>query len=142
VPSGNGVMAEALARLWLATGDDHWRDRAGAVIDSFSAAMPEHIPHMTSLLDAFTILAEPLQVVIVGKLDDRNGLALLKAFAAMPLPPASLLRVEDGVGLPPGHPAHGKPLVEGQAAAYICRGSTCRAPVTDPQGLTAQLRDK
>jgi len=142
VPSGNGTMAEALARLWLATGEDKWRDRAEAVIDAFAAAIPEQIPHMTSLLEAFTLLAEPLQVVIVGPLDDGNGLALLRAFASTPLPPASLLRVEDGTALPQGHPAHGKSLVDGRAAAYICRGSTCRAPVTDPDRFAALLSEK
>ncbi|KIL97871.1 Thymidylate kinase [Paramagnetospirillum magnetotacticum MS-1] len=142
VPSGNGVMAEVLARLWLVTGEERWRERAQAVIDAFGAAMPEQIPHMTSLLDAFAILAEPLQVVIVGPLDDPGGLALLRAFAATSLPPASLLRVQDGNALPVGHPAHGKSLVDGCAAAYICRGSTCRAPVTDSDRLMAQLCEK
>nr|WP_068430017.1 thioredoxin domain-containing protein [Magnetospirillum sp. XM-1]CUW37910.1 conserved protein of unknown function; \ len=142
VPSGNGMMAEALARLWLATGDEAWRERANAVIDSFAAAIPEQIPHMTSLLEAFSILAEPLQVVIVGPLDDPGSLALLGAFAAHPLPAVSLLRVEDGASLAIGHPAHGKSLAEGKAAAYICRGSTCKAPVTDPQRLAALLSEK
>lgn len=142
VPSGNGVMAEALARLWLATGEEKWRERAGAVIDAFGAAIPEQIPHVTSLLDAFALLAEPLQVVIVGPLDDPGALALLRAFAAAPLPPVSLLRVADGAGLPPGHPARAKSLVAGKAAAYICRGSTCQAPVTDPDHLAARLSVK
>ncbi|BAE53361.1 thioredoxin domain-containing protein [Paramagnetospirillum magneticum] len=142
VPSGNGMMAEALARLWLVTGDEAWRERSQAVIDAFGAAIPEQIPHMTSLLEAFAILAEPLQVVIVGPLDDSGGRALLRTFATTPLPPVSLLRVDNGAALPPGHPAHGKSLVDGRAAAYICQGSTCRAPVTDPDQLAALLSKK
>lgn len=141
VPSGNGVMAEALVRLWLLSGEEIWRDRAQAVIDAFAAAIPEQIPHMTSLLEAFALAADPLQVVIVGPHDDPNGLALLRAYAAAPLSGAVLLRVPDGNALPAGHPAHGKALVEGKAAAYICRGSTCRAPVVDPDLLAARLRE-
>ena len=30
-------------------------------------------------------------------------------------------------------------LVEGQAAAYVCRNSTCQAPVTEPEALRARL---
>ena len=30
-------------------------------------------------------------------------------------------------------------LVNGQAAAYVCRGSVCQAPVEEPEGLRAQL---
>ncbi|MBI3446104.1 MAG: thioredoxin domain-containing protein [Magnetospirillum sp.] len=142
VPSGNGMMAEALARLSLATGDTAWRDRADAVIGAFAAALPDHLPHMTALLDAFTLLAEPLQVVIVGPSTGADSLALLQAYNATPLPLASLLRVENGQTLPKSHPAHGKSLVEGRAAAYICRGSTCQAPVTDAQSLTTRLRQR
>lgn len=141
VPSGNGVMAEALVRLWLLSGEEIWRDRAQAVIDAFAAAIPEQIPHMTSLLEAFALAADPLQVVIVGPLDDSGAQALLRAYAAIPLPAALLLRVEDGTALPSGHPAHGKTLVAGRAAAYICRGSTCREPVTDSDRLAALLRE-
>jgi uncharacterized protein YyaL (SSP411 family) len=30
-------------------------------------------------------------------------------------------------------------LVDGQPAAYVCRGSTCQAPATEPDKLQAQL---
>ena len=33
----------------------------------------------------------------------------------------------------------GRGLVEGGAAAYVCRNFTCRLPVTDPAALRAEL---
>jgi hypothetical protein len=32
-----------------------------------------------------------------------------------------------------------RPLVEGNATAYLCRGFTCQAPTTSPDGLAGQL---
>ena len=33
----------------------------------------------------------------------------------------------------------GRPLIAGLPTAYVCEGFVCRAPVTDPEELAAQL---
>jgi len=139
VPSGNGAMAEALALLWLATGESQWRDRAEATIAAFSAAFAEQLPNMTSLGDAFAILAEPLQVVIIGRPDDEFTVALWRVAAEVPATLHSLVAMADGHGLALHHPAHGKTMSEGRATAYVCRAGTCSAPVTDPDRLRSLL---
>ncbi len=57
VPSGNGAMAESMALMWRATAEAKWADRADATIAAFSAAVPDQLPNMTALLDAFEIMA-------------------------------------------------------------------------------------
>jgi uncharacterized protein YyaL (SSP411 family) len=43
----------------------------------------------------------------------------------------------DAVGVPL---LAGRPLVDGRATAYVCRGFVCDRPVTDAADLAAQLR--
>jgi hypothetical protein len=43
------------------------------------------------------------------------------------------------VSLPPDHPAAGKTLLEGHAAAYVCVGQTCEPPLTEIDALRRRL---
>ncbi|MGH3495435.1 MAG: thymidylate kinase, partial [Sciscionella sp.] len=54
-------------------------------------------------------------------------------------PPGAV--VVAGVPDVPGVPLlAGRPLVDGAAAAYVCRGMVCERPVTSPAELTTALR--
>jgi uncharacterized protein YyaL (SSP411 family) len=138
-PSGNGVMAEVAARLFLATGQAAWRDLAEATVAAFSAAVPEHFANMPALLGAFELLARPLQVVVVGPPGTDATDGLLRAVAEAPAANLALARVGNGTPLPDRHPAAGKGLVDGQSAAYVCRAATCSAPITDAGRLQEAL---
>jgi uncharacterized protein len=138
-PSGNGVMAEVLARLWLVTGEPAYRERAEATLAAFSAAVPEQFANMTSLLGAFELLAEPTQVVVVGPPEAAATGALLRAVAEAPAAALSLTRLGNGTPLPDRHPAHGKGMVEGRPTAYVCRAAICSAPITDARRLREAL---
>ena len=122
VPSGNGAMAEALALMALASGEAKWRDRADAVLAAFSAAIPDQLPNMTTLLDAFEILADPLEVTVSGAEDDPATQALLRAAAK---------------GQRQVH--WRRRIAHGPAAALVCRGSVCSIAFTDPERLRAAL---
>jgi uncharacterized protein YyaL (SSP411 family) len=120
VPSGNGVMAEALARMALATGEDKWRDRADGVLAAFSAAIADQLPNMTALLDAFEILANPLEATVTGTGPDAQ--ALLRVLAGSQRQVHCVKRDPDG-----------------QVSVLLCRASVCSAPITDPDQLRKTL---
>jgi uncharacterized protein YyaL (SSP411 family) len=137
VPSGNGVMVGVLARLHHLTGQAEYRDRAQAILDAFSGELRRNLFPLATLLNSAELLDAAVQVVVVGPAGD--AAALLRAVNGVSLPNRVLSRVGDGGALPEGHPAHGKTMQDGKAAAFICHGRTCSLPVTDPAALARSL---
>jgi len=139
VPSGNGTMADVLARLYLITGEDAFRSRAEDIINAFPAESANAVSNMPTLLNAFELLSEGAQVVIAGM--NGNCAPLIKAVFASPSTLHVLIRANGENNHAPGHPAHGKTTIDGQAAAYICRAGTCSPPLINEDALIAQLKD-
>jgi uncharacterized protein YyaL (SSP411 family) len=136
-PSGNGMMAEALARLYHLTGDADWRARADAVLKAFTG-QPDQLAGMPTLLSAADLLEEAASVVIAGP----DSAALAKAALQAPDPAVIVLRAADTGALPALHPAHGKTAGSGGAIAYVCRRATCGLPITDGGALVHALRTR
>ena len=138
LPSGNGVMADILARLYLITGNAEYRERAEDVIHAFPAANAEAVANMPTLLNAFEMLSNGEQVVVAGHNGDGRGLvdAALRAPGSLRV----VIRTDGGDHILPGHPAHGKTPIDGKPAAYVCRAGTCSAPVFEPERLIATLK--
>ncbi|HTW29041.1 MAG TPA: thioredoxin domain-containing protein [Acetobacteraceae bacterium] len=138
-PSGNGMMAEAFARLFHLTGDDTWRRRAEAVLAAFGGA-GRALTGMPGLLAAADLLERGATVVVAGASDDPGTAALLAAALAAPDPAVCVLRAASPDSVPAGHPAHGKIAGNAGAAAYVCRAGVCGLPASDPADLKVQLR--
>ena len=149
-PAGNGTMAIVLATLYHLTGETHYLGRFDDLVGAVVPADLGHVEHQMSLLMAFELMAQGVQIVIVG--EDRNqdqpgaaphGLpgGLARA-ALLSQPPASvLLRVSGDLGLPADHPASGKTAQDGKPTAYVCVGQTCSLPITDAGELTRRLAE-
>ncbi len=106
-PSGNGIMAEVLARLYHLTGDTTWRTRAEAVLRAFSG-QPDQMSGMPTLLAAADLLEAGGTVVVAGDLAGPSGRALLRAALSAADPATVVLRAADPGTLPRTHPAYGK----------------------------------
>jgi hypothetical protein len=139
-PSGNGVLAQVLARLYYLTGKTEYLDRAHATVGAFAGELGQNFFPLATLLNASELLEEPLQLAIVGAPAGADTAALLRAAAsAASLPNLVLQCVAPGTELPDGHPARGKGTVGGQATAYVCEGPVCSAPLTDATALAKDL---
>jgi uncharacterized protein YyaL (SSP411 family) len=136
-PSGNGMMAEVLSRLFHLTGDTRWRSRADASLRACSG-QADQLPGMPTLLAAADLLEEGASVVILGT----NSAALAQVALSTPDPAVVVLRAPDNGSLPVGHPAYGKLPPPDGAAAYVCRRNVCGLPITDPGTLSLAVRTR
>ena len=138
-PSANATLAEVAATLWHLTGAEHYRTTADGVLAAFAGDATDNPAGHATLLLATCRVADAVQVVVVG--DDRTpGFPDLWKAASATMPPGGVLaRVAPDAELPAAHPAMGKRLLDGHAAAYVCRGTTCEAPFTAPQALRDRL---
>jgi hypothetical protein len=135
-PSGNGVMAHALARLYYLTGKSEYLDRAHATIGAFAGELGQNFFPLATLLNAAELIERPLQLAVVG---DATGVLARVAATAASLPNLVLQSVVPGAALPEGHPARGKGPIAGQPTAYVCEGPVCSAPLTDAAALAKDL---
>jgi uncharacterized protein len=138
-PSGNAVLAEVCARLWLATGAEGYRYIATDIIDAFAGELARNFFPLATLLNAFETLVRAPQIVIVGDAAAAETQALRRAAFEAPQPDRVLSQIAPDAALPVSHPAHGKGMVQGRATAYVCIGTACSLPITAPQDLASAL---
>ncbi len=139
VPSGNGAMVEALARLHYLTGAAHPREIAGRTVCAFSGELERNFFPLATLLNAAEFLERAVQVAVVGRRGEADTDALVAAAFRAGNPWRVLQVVAPDAALPPGHPAAGKGQQQGRATAYVCRGPVCSLPVVEAAALAAEL---
>ena len=84
-------------------------------------------------------LSQPREVAIVGDPDSADTQALLNAVLDGYRPFQVVILGEPEGQRPTAPLLQDRVLVEGRAAATVCRDFACQAPVKNPEGLQAQL---
>ena len=136
-PSGIGVAASVLLRLGNLLGEPRYLAAAERTLRAAWAALARHPQSHMSLLTALEELLHPPAIVILrGRQASLESWRreLSKAYAPRELVLAIPAEAKD---LPPGL-ADKSP--RGDIVAYLCRGSTCSAPLDSLATLTGQLR--
>ncbi|MCG6987506.1 MAG: thioredoxin domain-containing protein [Gemmatimonadetes bacterium] len=140
-PSGSSLAAELLLRAGHLFGEARYEEVARRALAHERVAMtrfPTAFGRLLSTLDRS--LAKPVEVAVVGPPADAGTRALVTAALA------PFHRNRTVAGKPPGAEGPELPVLAGRDAvdtrptAYVCHGFTCRAPTTDPAGITAELR--
>ncbi|MEX0879116.1 MAG: thioredoxin domain-containing protein [Thermoanaerobaculia bacterium] len=140
-PSSNSVAAMNLLRLFAYTGDDAYRRRADAVIGAFAGLLERAGTAFPRLLCALDWREDrPREIVLAGQPGLEDFEALRRAVFTSPRLNRVIAHADSAgsvlalSGLVEGRAGRG-----GKAAAYVCEGFACRAPVTDPAALRAIL---
>jgi len=131
------AAADALLRLAALTGDEGWRESAQRALRGFVGEYRQWGQFAAAYGSAVArALAEPLVTSVVGPEGDPVASALWSVAAANDDPARSLHRldpVRDAarlrvLGYPPD-----------RTAAYVCVGTACSAPISDPAALEREL---
>ena len=143
-PAASSVAALNLLRLSQLLDDPGMAERARKTIEAFAATLahfPSAMPQMLVALDYS--LSKPRQIVIAGKKDAADTVALLKEVHRHFLPTTILLLADGGenqkfLGEKNEAIRFMSPM-DGKAAAYVCENFACKAPVTEPEQLADLL---
>ncbi|MEV7007068.1 thioredoxin domain-containing protein [Streptosporangium sp. NPDC051022] len=137
-PSGQFAAAGALLSHAALTGSARRREAAEAALGTVSVLAGKHARFAGwGLATAQAAVSGPVEVAIVGAPDDPATSALHRAALLSPVPGLVIALGEPGSAEVPL--LEGRGLVEGAPAAYVCRGFTCRMPVTTPAALRTEL---
>ncbi|MGW6565544.1 thioredoxin domain-containing protein [Streptomyces sp. NPDC054975] len=138
-PSGWTAAAGALLSYAAHTGSEAHRTAAEGALGVVKALGPR-APRFIGwgLATAEALLDGPREIAVVGPGDDDGPARALHRTALLGAAPGAVV----AFGTPDSEEfplLKDRPLVDGGAAAYVCRHFTCDAPVTDPADLARSL---
>ncbi len=137
IPAGGSAAAFGLLRLAALSGAHEYESQALGVLRVLAPIVgrhPQGFGHALQALDFY--LARVQEVAVLGDGPGYDELVSVVRGAYRPHVVLAGGRADDGeVPL-----LAGRGPIDGEAAAYVCEGFVCQAPVTDPGTLAAQLR--
>jgi hypothetical protein len=141
LPAGNAIAALALNRLGHLLGEHRYIEAAAATVEATGAALLD-FPHAhASMITALEEIINPPEIVVLrGEPDEieqwRQAIGGIYAPRRLVLAiPAGETELPDALAVrkPPGRG-------EGAAVAYVCRGTSCTAPLTNLEAVAAELK--
>ncbi|MRJ76571.1 DUF255 domain-containing protein [Aeromicrobium sp. SMF47] len=135
-PSGTSAAVHALIAFAAITGEHRYREAAESGIAA-AAPIGTQLPRFAgwTLAAAEAVDAGPLEIAVVGAPEQRAELH--RAALGLTSPGAVVVAGEPGLAIPLFEQ---RELVDGDAAAYVCRGFVCQRPVTAVPDLRASAR--
>ncbi|MCZ6498665.1 MAG: thioredoxin domain-containing protein [Gammaproteobacteria bacterium] len=135
-PSGNGVATQVLLRLGHLLGETRYLDAAERTLRAAWPVLQQYPQAHGTLLQALRAYLEPPEIIVVR--GDPDALADWQRYISAGYNPGrmSLIIPNDEETLP-GLLQERAP--KGDAIAYVCEGTVCRAPVTNLEELAATL---
>jgi hypothetical protein len=140
-PSGAAAAAGALLSFAALTGSGPHREgaeRALAAAAPLVTGFPRFAGWWAAVAEA--ALTGPVEVAVVGPLDDPATQALHRVALLSPAPGAVVALGDPSTGPVVVPLLRDRSLVGGQPAAYVCRAFSCQRPLTEPAELAGSLQ--
>ena len=142
-PSGNAMAVTALLKLAGLANKLRYADMAHQALAQMQSLMAQYPLGFGQWLQALAYaLSQPREIAIVGDPQAAGTQALLSVVRSGYQPFQVVALGEPTAQCPAVPLLRDRGLLDGQAAAYVCRAFTCQTPVTEPEGLRAQLEQR
>jgi uncharacterized protein YyaL (SSP411 family) len=139
-PSGNAMAVTALLKLAGFTNELHYVDIAHQALIQMQPMMSQYPLGFGQWLQALAYaLSKPREIAIAGDPESADTQALLSVVRSGYQPFQVVAQGTPSAMPPPVPLLQDRGLADGHAAAYVCRGFTCQAPVTEPAALRQVL---
>src|SRR5215471_3071390 len=142
-PSGNSLATLVMLRLAALTGNDDYRRRATTILRLVADQIrrfPSAFGLALTALDFY--LSSPLEIVLVGNSSDPRFTDLYHSIWRTYLPNRVIAQCSEAydraVRLLPLF--QGRDTLQTQPTAFVCQGSTCRAPAFSGRELGREIR--
>jgi hypothetical protein len=136
----NALMADVFLRLEAYTGESSWRDQALDILTAWATHYVESGVAAAAYGQALLrYLERPDHIVVVGRGDDDAARRLHAAALTAPRPLRTVQFLDPDDAADAGRMAVSGFERTAAPAAYVCRGVTCQAPITDPEELGRPL---
>jgi uncharacterized protein YyaL (SSP411 family) len=127
-PSGNSMLAYVLLRLARLWGDPELERQAIGVFRLVTRMLPQAPSAFGHALCALDLhFSPPREIAVIGPPD-----ADVARAALAPFQPNTVVAFGPSEDVPL---LHGKGLVDGRPAVYVCENFACQSPVTEPASL-------
>jgi uncharacterized protein YyaL (SSP411 family) len=138
-PNANAIMLSNLVQLFQLTSESRHLERAEAIPRAFAASLARNQIAHTGLFAGSIDLLAPQQVVIVGNSDAADTKRLVATLRSLSLPGCIEQVIEPDASMPLSPALAAKKPLGGKATAYVCSGTQCSAPLTEPEELRDAL---
>jgi uncharacterized protein YyaL (SSP411 family) len=137
-PNANAVMLANLTRLYHLEGDTRHLHRAEAILSRFAPEALDNPFGYTSLMRAFALFIDPIQIVVAGEARDPMTDTTFRTVLEAVGPDCIIQWISAADRLPPGHPAFHK-AAAAKDLLYLCRGQVCAAPAESVEDMRERL---
>jgi uncharacterized protein YyaL (SSP411 family) len=136
LPSGNAVAAQVLCRLGFLLGEVSYLDAAERTLKAAWASLQQYPQAHMALLNALEDwLCQPQILIVRG--EQGQATEWSRQLQALYAPQRMIFAIPDEAELPAALAAK---AARGAPVAYLCRGITCSAPLTDLASLVRELK--